>query len=129
MKNNNDTESVRNGEPNIVETIMFLRNTKTRLYAPNGLFNKKRQRFQRKIMLFALNFLFEKGRIAEHLLARGNSEFAQNIVVVIFERALLYVANFHNFVCGFAFEVQAEDLFFGFGEGLQPRLEHLVVVG
>lgn len=69
MKNNNDTKSVRNGEPNIVETIMFLRNTKTRLYVPNGLFNKKRQRFQRKIMLFALNFLFEKGCIAEHLLA------------------------------------------------------------
>lgn len=129
LKNNNNTESVRNGEPNIVETIMFLQNIKTRLYAPNGLFNKKRQRFQRKIMLFALRFLFEKGCIAEHLLARGDSEFAQNIVVVIFERALLYVANFHNFVCGFAFEIQAEDLFFGFGKGFQPVFEHLVFVG
>lgn len=80
-------------------------------------------------MLFILSFLFEKGGIAEHLLARGHAEFAQNVVVVIFERALLYVADFHDFVCGFAFKVQAEDLFFGFGEGFKPRFEHLVVVG
>ena len=54
---------------------MFLQNIKTKLYAPNGLFNKKRQRFQRKIMLFALDFLFEKGCIWEIFVKKINVEW------------------------------------------------------
>lgn len=57
---------------------------KKKFLQKNRLFNRKRRKFQQKSMLFTLSFLFEKGGIAEHLLARGHAEFAQNVVVVIF---------------------------------------------
>ena len=50
-------------------------------------------------------------------------------MVVVFESTFLNTANFHYFVGGFAVEIQAEYLFFGFGQRFKSDLEHFVVVG
>lgn len=63
---------------------------------------------------FVQRFLFQQSCVAQHLFARRNAEFFQNIVVVEFERTFLNVANYHNFVGGFAVKVQFEYLFFPF---------------
>lgn len=74
-------------------------------------------------------FLFEEGGEAEHLFAGGDAEFAEDVVVVVFEGALLDGADFEDFVCGFAIEIELKHGLFHFGEGFYACFECLIGVG
>lgn len=72
--------------------------------------------------------LFQQRRVAQHLLAGGNAEFFQNIVIVEFEGAFADVEEAGDLFCGFALQIEVEDGFFGFGQFFQPDSECLVVI-
>ena len=94
---------------------------------PQGLFCAPPRNTARAAS-FVLHFLFQQGRVAQHLLARRYAELFQNVVVVKFERAFPDVKDVGDFFCGFAVQIEIKNGLFGFCKLSQSDFECFVVV-